>query len=233
MAAPQHNGADSELSPEDNGRMIVTFPAEVLDSLRATCEAKAQVSLIGRLQGKHPGLKVLTAWARETLQPSFLMLTIKANNLFEITFTSPEGRIHALTQPDLNCESASITLSSWRPQFDAKKPKTEDTLDFPLWVQVADLCQVLRQEHILHIIGAQIGQVVAIDTSETYRTKLFGPRIRVLVRDINKLPHIVVLPRIDRKGTMDYLLEYSGLPNQCGRCRSRDHQVRHCPKKEV
>ena len=132
MAVPQHSGADSEISLEDDGRMVVTFPAALLDSLRSTCAAKAQFSLIGRLQGKHPGLKVLTAWARETLHPSLSLITLKANNLFEIIFTSPEGRIHALTQTDLNCDTTSITFSSWRPQFDAKQPKTVRT------VQIAD-----------------------------------------------------------------------------------------------
>lgn len=30
---------------------------------------------------------------------------------------------------------------------------------------------------------------------------------------------------------MEYNLEYSGLPHQCGRCRGYDHLVRNCPKK--
>ena len=31
---------------------------------------------------------------------------------------------------------------------------------------------------------------------------------------------------------MEYTLEYSGLPNQCGTCRSLEHQVCHCPKQD-
>ena len=34
------------------------------------------------------------------------------------------------------------------------------------------------------------------------------------------------------KGTLEYALEFSRLPNQCGRCRSRDHQVHFCPRKK-
>ena len=97
---------------------------------------------------------------------------------------------------------------------------------------MVDLCQVLRDEHLLHTIGTQIGKVVVVDNSEAYRAKLFGPQIRILVQDLNTLPLAVVLPRLNGDGTVKYLLEYSGLPNQCGRCRSRDHQVRYCPKKE-
>lgn len=82
-----------------------------------------------------------------------------------------------------------------------------------------DLCQVLREDTFLHTIGAQIGQV----NSEAYKVKLFGPRIRLLVRNLHELPHTVVVPRLDGEGTVEYALEFSGLPNQCGRCHSREH----------
>lgn len=96
-----------------------------------------------------------------------------------------------------------------------------------------DLCQILREESFLRTIGGHIGQVIAVDNSEAYRAKLFGPRIRILVRDLDNLPKTVVLPRLDEEGVVEYNLEYSGLPHQCGRCRSRDHQVRQCPRRET
>ena len=90
---------------------------------------------------------------------------------------------------------------------------------------------MLREESFLQLIGEQIGQVISIDNSEAYRAKLFGPRIRLLVRDIRQLPQTVVIPRLDGAGTVEYKLEFSGLPKQCGRCRAHDHLVRNCPKK--
>lgn len=220
---------DKEANPK---KLVVAVPEELLATLRTTCTEKANVSLIGRIQGKHPGLKVLTAWARETLHSTLALLSLKTNNLFEVTFTSPEGRIHALTQTELICETTTISFSSWRPHFDPQTQQPEDELDFPVWVQIVDLCQILREESFLRTIGEQIGQVITIDNSEAYRAKLFGPRIRLLVRDLNNLPQLAVLPRLDGEGTVEYKLKYSGLPNQCGRCQARDHQVRHCPKRE-
>ena len=158
-------------------KIVATIPADLLESLRTSCDNKTTVSLLGRIQGKHPGLKTLTAWARETLHPSPTLLSLKANNVFELTFSCPEGRTHALKQADLTCEAATIFLSSWRPQFDAKKTQDIDSLDYPVWVQIVDLCQILRTEAFLRIIGAQIGQVISIDNSEAYKAKLFGPRI--------------------------------------------------------
>ena len=228
--APNDEGATQQQDPR---KIIVNVPAALLANLRTQCNTKASVSLLGRIQGKHPGLQALTAWAHENLHPSLDLLSLKANNIFEVTFEQPEGRIHALNQADLMCESAAIYFSSWRPHFDATTPQDTEKLDHPVWLQIVNLCQVLRDETFLHIIGEQIGQVISIDNSEAYRAKLFGPRIRLLVRDLDTLPHTVILPRLDGEGTIEYALEFSGLPNQCGRCRSREHQVRFCPKKET
>ena len=218
---------------ETQRKLVITVPEELMSTLRTTCVEKANVTLLGRIQGKHPGLKALTAWARKTLHPTFAFLSLKTNNLFEVTFTTPQGRLHALTQTKLTWETTVISFSSWRPHFDPKTQQIEDQLDYPVWVQIVDLCQMLREESFLRTIGEQMGQVVAIDNSEAYRAKLCGPRIRLLVRNLNTLPHSIVLPRLDREGTVEYKLEYSGLPNQCRRCRSVDHQVRNCPRKEL
>jgi hypothetical protein len=222
-----------DAAQEDEDTVLINVPEDLLSAMRASCAEKASVSLLGRIQGKHPGLKALTAWARDTLHPTLSLLALKANNLFEVTFSSIEGRTHALTQADLTCETASISFSSWKPHFDAKTQQDQDQLDFPIWMQVVDLCHVMREETFLRNIGEHIGQVIAIDNSELYRAKLFGPRIQVLVKDLNKLPRNIAVPRLDREGVVKHKIEYSGFPNQCGRCRSRDHHVRNCPKKEA
>jgi hypothetical protein len=214
--------------PNKARKLSVQLPEELLSSLRTTCAQKANLTLIGRIQGKHPGHKALTAWARDTLHSSFECLSVKTNNLFEVTFSTPEGRIHAFTQSELICASAYITFSSWRPHLDTRARQTQD---FPIWLQIVDLCQILRDETFLRTIGGYIGQVIAIDNSEAYRTKLYGPRVRLLVRDLESLPQTLEIPRLDEEGVVEYKLEYSGLPNQCG--RSTEHQVRNCPKKET
>lgn len=217
---------------KDPRKVAIMFPEELLANLRSKCDKKASLALLGRIQGKHPGLQALTTWAHDNLHPSLKQLSLQANNIFEVTFENPEGRIHALNQADLTCESAAIFFSSWRPHFDASVVQDTEKLDHPVWMQVVNLSQVLREDICLQTIGEQIGQVISIDNSEAYRAKLFGPRIRLLVKDLDALPISVLIPRLDREGTIEYALEFSGLPNQCGRCRSREHQVRFCPRKE-
>ena len=231
---PTNNPTTQEMAqPGDGDRLVARLSDKLLATMRSHCERKTSISLIRRIHGKHPGLKALKAWARETLHPSLVLLSVNANNAFEVTFETAEGRIHALNLTDLVCESATIYFSSWRPHFDPKNPQASDKLDHAIWVQIVDLCQVLREEvSFLQEIGEQLGQVISIDNSEAYKSKLYGPRIRIMVKDLNALPKTVVIPRLNGEGTKEYAFEFSVLPNQCGRCRSREHQVRHCPKKE-
>lgn len=224
--------SNRDADQKEENTVLINVPEEILSAMRASCAEKASVSLLGRIQGKHPGLKALTAWARDTLHPTLSLLALKTNNLFEVTFSSTEGRTHALTQSDLICEAASISFSSWKPHYDAKTQQEQDQLDFPIWMQVVDLCHVMRKESFLRNIGEHIGQVIAIDNLELYRAKLFGPRIRVMVKDLNKLPRNIAVPRLDKEGVVKHKIEYSGFPNQCGRCRSRDHQYRTAPRKK-
>lgn len=86
-------------------------------------------------------------------------------------------------------------------------------------MQIVDLCQVLRGGDFPanYRRTFQMGQVIWIDTLEAYKAKLFGPRIRLLIQDLDTLPHAVILPRMDGEALVKYKLEISGLPNQCNR----------------
>lgn len=224
MESAPHNGPEPlATNQEDNCKLMIKILDAFLATLRSNYATKADLSLFGRIQGKHPGLRALPAWARDTLHPSLALLSLKANNMFEVTFKSPEGMIHALAQAELTCETTTISFSSWRPHFDSKAPHAEDRLDYHVWVQIVDLCQILREDTFLKTIGEKIGQAIAIDNLDAYRAKFFGPQVRLLIRDRNTLPHTAVLPRLDGEGVVEYTLEYSGLPNQYGRCRSREH----------
>lgn len=93
MARPVEEGFEGKPSTttSDPRKLIATISDSLLAALRSTCNAKASVSLLGRIQGKHPGLKALTAWAWETLHPTLVLLSLKSNNIFEVTFETSEG----------------------------------------------------------------------------------------------------------------------------------------------
>jgi hypothetical protein len=70
--------SSEEQDPQTNKhrKLKVALSEELLSTLRVNCAAKAAVTLFGRIQGKHPGLKALTAWAKATLHPSLILLYI-------------------------------------------------------------------------------------------------------------------------------------------------------------
>lgn len=153
---PHHvstHGMENPQQPPDKRKVVIKIPKEQLASLGTKCDTKASVTLLGRIQGRHPGLQTLTTWAQKTLHPSLKLLLLKANNVFEVTFAQQERAIHALNQVDLMCEAAAIFFSSWRPHFDASTSQGTTNLDHPVWMQVVNLCQVLREEEFLRTIG--------------------------------------------------------------------------------
>jgi hypothetical protein len=80
-----------------NRKLIATILEALLKTLKTTCDTKTSILLLGRIQGKHPGLKALTAWAWENIHQSLELLSLNSNNLFEVTFTRPGGGgIHTL-----------------------------------------------------------------------------------------------------------------------------------------
>lgn len=154
---PHDHEQPKNIQHNDSCKLVIMIPEVLLATLRSTYATKAKVPLLRRIQGKQPRLKALTAWAWKTLNLSLSLLSLNSNKLFEVTFVLPEGRIHALTQANLSCESATIFFSHWCPHFDSKNPHGTERLDHPVWVQIVDLCQVLREETFLKIIGAHIG----------------------------------------------------------------------------
>jgi hypothetical protein len=73
-----------------------------------------------------------------------------------------------------------------------------------------------------------VDEVLLVDVSDSYRTKLSGPRVRLLFEDINKLPKTIAISKIGRTCMIKYPLEYSGFPTQCEWYHSFDHLVSKC-----
>jgi hypothetical protein len=78
-------------------------------------------------------------------------------------------------------------------------------------------------------LGSQLEKILAIDTTPTYRGKTVGPRIRVLVRDVETLPTTILIPGAKEGMLLEYKVVYQGRPDQCLRCKAIGHLVRNCP----
>jgi hypothetical protein len=82
-------------------------------------------------------------------------------------------------------------------------------------------------------MASSIGDVLDIESPDSYIKRLAGPMVTVEVKDISKLPGIIRIPSmVEGAGPGDTTAQkilYSGLPNQCRKCRKFGHLARTCP----
>jgi len=83
-------------------------------------------------------------------------------------------------------------------------------------------------------MASSIGEVLDIESPYSYIKRPTGPMVTVEVKDISKLAGIIRIPSmIEGAGPEDTTTQrilYSGLPNQCRKCRNFGHLARTCPR---
>jgi hypothetical protein len=81
-------------------------------------------------------------------------------------------------------------------------------------------------------MASKIGEVLEIEAIDSYIKRPTGPMITIELRDISKLPEYIRIPSMvegaEPNDTVAQKILYSGLPNQCRKCRRFDHHARAC-----
>ena len=72
-----------------------------------------------------------------------------------------------------------------------------------------------------------------VEDSTHYRSKVSGSRICILITALEDMPQWIVIPRLDGPSMVPYKIIYRGFPNQCNRCRRRDHAVSNGPRPQI
>jgi hypothetical protein len=82
-------------------------------------------------------------------------------------------------------------------------------------------------------MASSIGEVLDIESSDSYIKRPTGPMVTVEVKDISKLAGIIRIPSMAEGAgpgdTTTQRILYSRLPNQCRKCRKFGHLARICP----
>jgi hypothetical protein len=72
-------------------------------------------------------------------------------------------------------------------------------------------------------MASKIGEVLEIESTDSYIKRPAGPMITIKLKDISKLPGYIRIPSMAEGAEINDLVAqrilYSGLPNQCRKCR--------------
>jgi len=61
---------------------------------------------------------------------------------------------------------------------------------------------------------------------------MLGSWIKAMVENLENLPIILILPKMDKKWEVKMKLVHNGLPNQCAKCKATNDQMWDYPQTE-
>jgi hypothetical protein len=81
-------------------------------------------------------------------------------------------------------------------------------------------------------MASKLGEVLEIEAADSYIKRPAGPMVTIEVKDIVKLAGHIRIPSMAEgvafTNPIRQKILYSGLPNQCRKCRRFGHQARAC-----
>jgi len=108
----------------------------------------------------------------------------------------------------------------------------EALLTHAIKVQFPDLHEQFRNKRALTIMASKLDEVLEIEAADSYIKRPAGPMVTIEVKDIAKLTGFIRIPTMAEGTAFTYTIKqkilYSGLPNQCRKCRRFGHQARTC-----
>jgi hypothetical protein len=179
--------------------------------------------VIERTLGGKPMNKALQNCLKLHLHASYTSVTLLTRGFFEFLFMDEEGFKFARKITTMEWSGLNLSFSQYIPNFDAIVQWVETTLSHTIKVQFLDLHEQFRNTKALTIMASKIGEVLEIKLKDSYIKRPSGPMITVETHDINKLAGYFRIPSMEEGATAkDTTLQrilYSGLPNQCRKCR--------------
>ncbi|CAK9254738.1 unnamed protein product [Sphagnum jensenii] len=172
-------------------------------------------------------------FAQLHLPAPFLTVTLLTRGYFEVLFEKEEGARAARKLAVVEWSGWALSFSRYSALFRPNEHGAEMLLTHSIKVQFPDCHVQLRTEKALTIMASSIGDVLDIESPDSYIKRPAGPMVTVEVKDISKLAEIVRIPSmVEGAGPGDTTAQrilYSRLLNQCQKCRKFGHLAKICP----
>jgi hypothetical protein len=155
---------------------------------------KAHRMVIGRTFGGRTTIKALHNCLKLHLSTSFVLATLLTQGYFEVLFVNDEGTKSTTNITSVEWNGLNLSFSKYVPSFDASIQGVRALLSHSIKVQFLDLHEQFKNTKALTIIASKIGEVLEIESTDSYMKRPACPMIIVEVRDINKLTKYIRIP---------------------------------------
>jgi len=215
-----------------NIELKVDFPKEMVIEMQVNAAKKAHRTVIKRTLGGRTSFKTLQERLKLHLPASFISATLLTKGFILILFDDEEGATATRKLATVEWSGLSLSFSRYNPNFDANTQGMEVLLTHAIKVQFPDLHEQFKNERALTIMASKLGEVLDIEAADSYIKRLAGPMVTIEVKDIAKLAgYMRILLMAEGATFTDTIRQkifYSGLPNQCRKCRRFEHRARAC-----
>ncbi len=233
-AFPEGEAAQgSPPSPIDyNLEVEADFPIDLVLMMKENAAKKARKTVIGRTLRGRATLKTLLDCLKLHLPIPFVSITLLTRGYFEILFKEEEGTKATRCLTTIEWSGLSLSFSRYASNFDANSQGAEAQLTHAIKVQFPDLHEEFKNMRALTLMASKLGEVLEIEAADSYIKRPAGPMVTIELRDISKLPGYIRISSM-AEGTEDIVTIvqknlYSGLPNQCRKCKHFGHHARAC-----
>ncbi|CAM6055883.1 unnamed protein product [Sphagnum tenellum] len=210
------------------------FPPNMVLDMKKCAAQRARKTVIGRTLGGKASHKDLADCLKLHLPASFTTITLLTRGYFEILFKDEEGAKATRKLTAVEWSGWALSFSKYSEYFRSNEPGAEKLLTHSIKVQFPDLHAQFRTIQALTIMASSIGEVLDIESPDSYIKRPAGPMVTVEVRDISRLAGIVRIPSMSEGTEADETIAqriiYSGLSNQYRKCRRFGHLARACPQ---
>jgi hypothetical protein len=195
----------------------------MVSEMQSNAARKAHRTVIGRTLGGRPTFKTFVI---------FTSTTLLTHGYFLISFENEEGAIATRKLTTVDWSGLSLSFSRFSPDFNSSAQGAKALLKHTIKVQFPDLHEQFKNAKALTIMASKLEAVLEIEAAKSYIKRPVGPMVTVEVQDISRLAGFIRIPSMAEgaptTNSIWQIIIYSGLPNQCRKCRQFGHHAGAC-----